>query len=295
MIKQFFNTLFNEGESTTFAKFDRGTKVRPVEEYKNAASWAQWFCINPLDLKKDNVPTEEYHAPDKPRRADGNVTCFRNILLEFDGGNIERQKNFIIEFVPYTTLTYSGGKSMHAIISLATPAKDIKEYQLVVRCIYKAVNNLAKLVNYEELSVDEQCKNPSRLSRFPNARRDNGNIQTLVSLADRRTEGEILDFINANITSGQFEAIKDQIETSHEVRDSDLGPLVQQLSPFTKYYLMFGSTPGFRNSDLYKAACDMYRAGYEEDDIVNAALPIADLSISELTRTVRSARFRQGE
>ena len=67
-------------------------------------------------------------------------------------------------------LVYSGGKSIHAIVKV--DAADYKEYR-------KRVDYLYKICKKNGLSIDEQNKNPSRLSRMPGIWRGN-NKQFLI-------------------------------------------------------------------------------------------------------------------
>ena len=173
----FFYTLFNEGEYTSFARHQRGTKVYDIDNtHESVASWVVFFCINPLHGTKDLNPIEEYHTEDKPRRADANVVVYRNILIEMDSIPVEDQAEFIEKTgLPYTTSVFSGGKSIHYIISLETPIESEKAYRKLVERIHKALGGKSV--------VDVACKNPSRFSRFPNAQRpDKDNaVQTQLS------------------------------------------------------------------------------------------------------------------
>ena len=48
-ITNFFNVLFDENESTSFAKHHKGTRVYDIDsQHEVVAPWATFFCINPL-------------------------------------------------------------------------------------------------------------------------------------------------------------------------------------------------------------------------------------------------------
>ena len=121
-ISDFFYTLFDENEATCFSSSQTGTKVFDIDtKHEYASKWAVLFCINPLHPTQDLNPTEEYHSADKPRRCDKNVVAYRNILIEMDSIPVEDQAEFIEKTgLPYTTSVFSGGKSIHYIISLKT-------------------------------------------------------------------------------------------------------------------------------------------------------------------------------
>jgi hypothetical protein len=180
-ISDLFFVLFDEGEHTCFSHTNTGTKVYNIDEdHEYAANWAAFYCINPLHPTKDLNPTEEYHNADRPRRCDKNVIVFRNILIEMDSIPVADQAEYIKSIgMPYTTAVFSGGKSNHYIISLETPISDEKAYRKLVERIHRACGG--------KTVVDVACKNPSRFSRFPNAKRiDKGDtIQTLIDVKQR--------------------------------------------------------------------------------------------------------------
>lgn len=238
----FFDVLFNEDELKCFADTVYETAIQTTHF---GTPETQYFCINPLLAS----------------RRDSNVAVHRNILLEFDVGSPEEQLN-TLKHVPYSTLTWSGGKSHHAIISLETPCADRAEYDALVRRIYEKLP-----------TVDKSGKNPSRLSRTPGAYRDNGTLQAEIEVRNR---------------------------ISTEALDAWLGPAPEKLkteqpshramlSSWTNAFLMFGSEPGKRNADLFRAACDMLRKGYTEEQVISRAEAVLDLTHREMLNTVRSA------
>lgn len=103
---------------------------------------------------------------------DKNVTRYAYSLAESDDLSIEDQKKLFINFkLPIATLVESGGKSVHALIKI--DAKDETEYKQRVSFLY---DWLAK----HNFIVDENNKNPARLSRLPGVMR-NGKLQTLIA------------------------------------------------------------------------------------------------------------------
>ena len=115
-----------------------------------------WIRFNPLDGK--GVRNE-------------NVTEFRYALVECDGMELERQNALIRELeLPVACLVHSGGKSLHAIVHI--DATDYAEYR-------KRVEYLYAVCRRNGLELDQQNRNPSRLSRMPGVMR-NGKKQFLV-------------------------------------------------------------------------------------------------------------------
>lgn len=115
-----------------------------------------WIRFNPLDGKGCK---------------NSNVVEYRFALVECDNMDLAKQNALIRELeLPVACLVYSGGKSIHAIVKV--DAADYKEYR-------KRVDYLYKICKKNGLSIDEQNKNPSRLSRMPGIWRGN-NKQFLI-------------------------------------------------------------------------------------------------------------------
>lgn len=115
-----------------------------------------WIRFNPLDGK--GVKNE-------------NVTEFRYALVESDDMDIAKQNAIMRELeLPIAVLVYSGGKSLHAIVRIE--AANYDEYR-------KRVDYLYNVCRKNGISVDNQNRNPSRLSRMPGVER-NGKKQYIV-------------------------------------------------------------------------------------------------------------------
>lgn len=115
-----------------------------------------WIRFNPMDGK--GVKNE-------------NVTDFRYALVESDSMDLEKQNAIIRELeLPVACLVYSGKKSIHAIVHV--DAADYQEYR-------KRVDYLYTVCKKNGLEIDQQNKNPSRLSRMPGVMR-NGKKQFLM-------------------------------------------------------------------------------------------------------------------
>ncbi|MCC8164482.1 MAG: AAA family ATPase, partial [Lachnospiraceae bacterium] len=115
-----------------------------------------WIRFNPLDGK--GCKNE-------------NVTEYRYALVESDETDLEKQNAIIRELeLPVACLVHSGKKSLHAIVRIE--AASFEEYR-------KRVDYLYKVCGKNGLKVDQQNRNPSRLSRMPGVLR-NGHKQFLV-------------------------------------------------------------------------------------------------------------------
>ncbi|WP_210469671.1 AAA family ATPase [Sporosarcina sp. 6E9] len=115
-----------------------------------------WIRFNPLDgkgVKNDNV------------------TEFKYALVESDTMDLEKQNAIVRELeLPIAALVFSGKKSIHAIVKV--DAANYDEYR-------KRVDYLYNICNKNGLNIDNQNRNPSRLSRMPGVER-NGKKQFLI-------------------------------------------------------------------------------------------------------------------
>lgn len=165
----FVNTLFEPDSFVCYTDHMNGYRA-----FKQPAAGDVLFSINSL-LPQDTQPTKNWHSKYSPRRADCNVAQFRNFLLELDGMPLEEQEKYVRDLVPVTSITYSGSKSNHFIISLETPLSGLSEYQTWARRLHKLVTK-----------ADHTTKNPSRLSRLPfRIRPETGLEQKLIYLGAR--------------------------------------------------------------------------------------------------------------
>ena len=156
--EKFLETLFDADERICLSDTPYGIATFPIGKAPHPTS--VFFSINPMHTT----------------RADANVTCFRNILLEIDSMPLAQQRPYIAsKKIPVTSVVYSGGKSYHFILSLAQPCSTREEYDQLVRRLHKLLPE-----------VDPTTKNPSRFSRLPDViRPDTGKEQTLMYLGPR--------------------------------------------------------------------------------------------------------------
>lgn len=168
--QQFLALLFDPDQQTCFAKDAKGWSVKPAPEVGDI-----FFSINALSPIVDTNPTESWHRHDLPRRADHNVICHRNFLLEIDNMPLNQQIAYVeASKLPVSAITFSGSKSYHFIISLEEPINS-SEYA-------KLANGLMRLLP----AADKSTKNPSRLSRLPGVLRPETKLmQELVYLGAR--------------------------------------------------------------------------------------------------------------
>ncbi|MHA6258336.1 AAA family ATPase [Sporosarcina sp. CAU 1771] len=115
-----------------------------------------WIRFNPLDgkgVKNDNV------------------TEYKYALVESDTMDLDKQNAIMRELeLPIAAMIFSGKKSIHAIVKV--DAANYDEYR-------KRVDYLYNICNKNGLNIDNQNRNPSRLSRMPGIER-NGKKQFII-------------------------------------------------------------------------------------------------------------------
>lgn len=272
-VEDFYKTVFDAGQSTCFALHAKGTTVYPVTTH----DWPEFFSINALHGTKDLDPTEDYHKPDRPRRADANVICYRSILIEFDKMPLDEQLILVKSIgLPYSTCTFSGSKSYHFLICLEEPLKTREEYDALVKRVYRA---------FPEDTVDQANKNPSRLSRVPNNfRMEKHAKQRLIEVNGRVSNSDLEAWL---IGKGVDVAEPKKIRETPLIGSSSHNTF--GLYPETINFINFGAPEGERNQALFKAACNMANAGWSFDDAFDKLQEVSDLPSREFSQTIKSA------
>lgn len=272
----YLRKLFKPKESICYTDDSLGWQVATLETMLEQQP-RQFVSVNPLHPTIDFAPTKEWHRTNLPRRADHNVTEYRNFLIEFDkyAGTetaipLDEQHSMLVDMdVPYTTLTFSGSKSLHAVICLSEP---------VTRDEYI---ELAKLIRVVLWHSDPTQKNPSRLTRVAGALR--GDVeQSLIDVRKRvtleRVESWLSRFERHIVKS--FEREQQNIEQMRARQASlpkDVAP-IQRVEPRTISFLDgSSSTKSSRHARLVAACFELFECGVEYEEALQLVAKAADL------------------
>lgn len=158
-----------------------------------------WICFNPVDGRG---------------RRDANITEFRYALVESDEQDLDRQAAILHQMeLPLAALVYSGKKSLHAIVKV--DASDYTEYR-------KRVDYLYEVCKKNGLVLDQQNRNPSRLSRMPGILRAGQKQCLLETNTGKACWQEWVEWI---------ESATDELPDTENMADSwnDLPPLAPPL------------------------------------------------------------------
>ena len=149
----FMKTLFRKGESAYFSMDCFGGITVPVDDAISKGEGPLFINLNPCT---DNGIV--------------NVTSFRHYLLEIDEdeeGNVvplDKQYAWILaSHLPVSTITYSGGKSLHATVKIE--AEDLLEYR-------DRVDEVRDYCIKIGMPLDRRVINPDRYTRCAGGLRD---------------------------------------------------------------------------------------------------------------------------
>lgn len=174
-VKKFFELLFDDADKVVIGKtlFDLSFVSRP------SFVGPEFFAVNSVHGKIDyGYQKKEEYDEYTPRRADINVSEFRNFMFEMDNLQLADQL-IILENcgIPWTAITFSGSKSFHAILSLSEPLHGahtqdgIDNYKQIWRQLEAQIVRTARKYGYQGQIVDPTSKNPSRFTRYPESER----------------------------------------------------------------------------------------------------------------------------
>lgn len=267
----FLSALFERGESLCFST--AGLDTRTTRDWAQAIG-TNFVSINPF-------------RPGAPRR-DLNVSVFRNILFEIDGRPLSEQADYFERelALPFTTKVFSGGKSLHYILSLAEPLRSIDEYSRLVKMLYSIAD-----------WSDPSNKNPSRFTRLGGVtRRENSSLQEVIEIRPRVTTEQLSMFLaehESKLIEKELEE-KEHLKGFTEVAPSELAPGSRGILTLrTKTFMSEGAKPGERNRSLFFAACDFKNNLYTQEEAMEQLLPAATelcgLSQFEATTAIASA------
>lgn len=161
---------------------------------------------------------------DTSARKSENVATFRNFLLEIDTLSLDQQREILTLIngnIPVAMATFSGGKSIHMIISLIDELPAHETPVQYYKTVWKAL--AATLEQFLDRSgiFDRACQDPARLSRLPGGHEPGRAEQALIHTGNFISAEHLLAEIgehlrppraglppaaeNPNMTVGRFE------------------------------------------------------------------------------------------
>lgn len=270
---RYLRKLFNPGESICMTNDVTGTEVLELGHHEaliEHVSTPRFVALNPMHT----------------RRLDANVTAHRNLLIEFDGMGLEEQAAKLVDLdVPYTTLTFSGGKSLHAVIALS---------EAVTPEAYAEIFDYLRIILWQ---ADRTARNPSRLTRVAGATRDNGVVQELLDLRKRVPVDRVQKWIarfHAHIERHRQREAAEAARRAEELAQRQAAgaaglALVDSMT--MKFLKGEIGTKGSRHARLVAAVFELHESGVEYDEALALAEHAAD--IHGITADPKRAREAQ--
>lgn len=181
------------------------TRDEWIKILETAGNISPFFIINPLTGdKRMNTKSGTWS-----NRGDAAVKAFKYVLVEFDGGDndavysLENQLAFFCNVqLLIVALTYSGGKSIHALVSLKGMVHSLEDWN-------REIKNVLYSNILRPLGADSANSNPSRMSRLPGHTRgctnpqgrmfqSTGRLQRLIYLNPQPRDGTLGQFAKNN-------------------------------------------------------------------------------------------------
>ncbi len=181
---KYLNALFEPTDNISIifnVKYDKAKdKYNPLPDPSKANMTCQWYIDN-IDKLYSNYNKEagvwcRVNPMSRKGGKNEDVVAYKYALVESDDLPLQEQLNLMYALkLPIATLTYSGSKSIHAIVKIG--AKDYDQYQERVKYLYG-------VCEANGLKVDQANKNPSRMSRLAGVLRGD-KAQTLIATSTK--------------------------------------------------------------------------------------------------------------
>lgn len=273
--------MFREGETICISPNKYGYHSMPLEkafEENVKLLNTKFRDSKPIEECVEEYPTNELRLvglnPINGWHDDASCYKYRNFLIEMDVGPLSDQMVYIKRLeMPYSAIVFSGGKSLHFLVSLAEDLPDEKTWRKVSEWILSIVT-----------MADQNTKNPSRRIRVPGAKRDDSK-QALVELIGAVPNKTLGTWLKKYPHLMPKEAEKKPITGNKRF-------------PTMKKWMvkaLHGDFPADkgRNKTWFAIACEFVLAGFDEDDTIDILRdffsPDRDFKEREWKTTIRSA------
>jgi hypothetical protein len=253
------------------------------------------FLPHPLepDLELPEFYKINAYDPDAPRTSDEFIIEHRNFMFEADTGTLEDQLLFWRKLgMPYTALIWSGGKSIHCILSLdENLTRDA--YLFYQKWIFNVASVAARTKGIE---LDPSSSNPGRFTRTPGAvRAANGKTQDLLELNQRCSSATLSNWL------AQFQAKRPFVKKSDPMAeyrryiippvasedfDSER-PIYKRTQAFLADPFKYWGGKGGRHELIKTALYDLLIARVPIEKVTELLVTASDLLGCEATRVPR--------
>ena len=178
--RKFLNILFDQDDTVAWGMGKQFVRARdPYPEFLHTNE--NMMCINPCTYRRFDKITNVY-----------------SLLFEVDKGMTPKQqvKAFLESKIPFTTMTYSGNKSVHVIVRFANAISYENHDDSWQKAWWQAI---ADALLKHGIIVDESTKAVGQISRLPGSLNEKTNKeQKLLLLKKRVTHEEMLKWLQDN-------------------------------------------------------------------------------------------------
>lgn len=178
--RKFLNLLFDQDDKIAWGMGKRFVRARdPYPEFLHTDE--NMMCINPCTYRRFDKITNVY-----------------SLLFEVDKDMTPKQqvRAFLESKIPFTTMTFSGNKSIHVIVRFANPISYENHDDSWQKIWWTAI---AKALSKHGIIADEATKAVGQISRLPGSLNEKTNKeQKLLLLRDRVTHEEMLQWLKDN-------------------------------------------------------------------------------------------------
>jgi len=249
--KKFMKLLFNEGETVCVSHNKFAFHSIAQDELFNDKVL---LISNNEKAKPHSVLFEDINLvsvnPVAGYRNDANCTAYRSFLIEVDNMDLSIQRQYIEEEIklPFSSCIFSGNKSYHYVVSLDEPLPNIEMYNFFAQWILNICSH-----------ADQQTKNPSRATRFPDNIRNDGRNQDVVHIGSRISQEELFRWLY------QWE-VRKPIQRSRPLENFSRH-FHNTVPPWVQEDLKNEITTN-RNTTWFKHACSCFKNGWSLEDLI---------------------------
>lgn len=240
--EEFLKVLFDRDDNVAWGKDDQDA-CRPEYPYPMFLhTEAVKFCINPLSTWRDGKHTTAINSLlfEMDKDPDENIIPIKKQVRLFENSKL-----------PYTTMVYSGGKSIHVIVRLTEPL-DEKMFRPTWLAISKALTNAGCFIDPATMKIPQ-------LSRVPNSIREDGTLfnddyevvgkgpvkQQLIFIKERVSLLELTRWLNENDVT-----IKVPVPREKSLYIPNANDRVEDKDKFKHAYNMYKSRYGNYDSSV---------------------------------------------
>lgn len=274
--QKLLNLMFRPGETVCVSHNKYAYHSIPLENaFLDTVTLVSTDPDRPHEKVDSGLLTLVALNPIKGFRDDENCTAYRSFLVEMDDGPLKQQLEYVRRIgLPYSAVIFSGGKSLHFLVTLDTDLPNENTYRIFSEWILTVIN-----------LADQKTKNPSRGIRIPGAIRDGDKRQALVEFKGQTKLTDLVEWLkkfpDAKPKKREKRVVTGEIDATN-VRKWVRDRLRNGLDPRKG-----------RNQQWFAIAYEFALSGYSHDDTITILeqyySPDRDFKEREWLRTIKSA------